>query len=659
MSSLSIGLSGLLVSQQLIDLTGQNVTNANTPDYHLQVATLAPADVAGAPVGDGVEVTGITREIDQALDDAINANSSANSSAGAQLNGLNQLQTLLAPGTGSLDDALTNFFNTAQTLSANPDDLTERQVFLSSASAVTNGLNEAANGVDQISSGLVTQAQSSIGQVNTLASQIADLNQQIYAANALGQQDNGLLDQRDAAISNLSQIVDVTTVPQPDGTVNVLSGGSPLVLGNTATTVAADVNSQNQLFIHATDSQQAMGITGGSLGGTLTLYNTTLPPVQTQLNTLAQSLATQINSIQATGLGLSGPMTSLTSQQSVSSTNLPLADANLPDPPTAGDLYITVTNLTTGQRTLNQVAIDPATQSLNQVAAAISAVPNLQAVVNSQNGTLDLVAQPGYGFDFTGNFSSGPDTQAITGSTTATFDGQYTGAANDTLTYTFTGSGTIGVTPNLTLNVTNSAGTLLTSLNVGQGYQAGTDLAGPLGVNVNLAAGTANTGDTFSLNVAANPDTSGLLPALGLNSFFVGSGAGDLTVNPNLIANPQDLALGTTGQPGDGSNLARLINLGNQTTLNGNTQTFQQYLEGVIGNVGTQTQDMQTSQTAYDSLGQQLSTQQQSISGVDPNQELMNLVQYQQSYQLSAQYVSTTTQAFNDFLNLFAAPINL
>src|SRR5208282_4981078 len=117
-----------------------------------------------------------------------------------------------------------------------------------------------------------------------------------------------------------------------------------------------------------------MDVTGGSLGGTLTLYNTTLPGVQTQLNTLTQGIATQIDGIQATGLGLSGPMTALTSQRPVSSTTVPLADANLAYPPTAGDLYVTVTNLATGQRTLHKVSIDPATQSLANVATAISAI---------------------------------------------------------------------------------------------------------------------------------------------------------------------------------------------------------------------------------------------------------------------------------------------
>ena len=66
---------------------------------------------------------------------------------------------------------------------------------------------------------------------------------------------------------------------------------------------------------------------------------------------------------------------------------------------------------------------------------------------------------------------------------------------------------------------------------------------------------------------------------------------------------------------------------------------------------------MQTRQSAFASLGVAVEpSQQQSISGVDPNEELMNLVQYQQSYQLSAQFVSATTQSFNEFLQLFAAP---
>src|SRR5207253_4008589 len=126
---------------------------------------------------------------------------------------------------------------------------------------------------------------------------------------------------------------------------------------------------------------------------------------------------------------------------------------------------------------------------------------------------------------------------------------------------------------------------------------------------------TVNNTHTFCLQIAANSDTANLLPALRLNSFFVGNGAADLKINPDLLAHPEILGLSKSGQPGDGSNLAQLIALGDQPTLNNGTQSFQRFLEDIIGNVGSQTQDAQTRKSAYDSLGQQLDAQRQGVSG--------------------------------------------
>src|SRR5437879_3985916 len=109
MSSLSIGLSGLLVNQRLIDLTGQNITNADTPSYHRQVGELA-AGITGSSIGAGVDLERINRVIDSLLENAIVRNNSATNDAGARLDGLNQLQALVAPGAGSLHDTLANFF---------------------------------------------------------------------------------------------------------------------------------------------------------------------------------------------------------------------------------------------------------------------------------------------------------------------------------------------------------------------------------------------------------------------------------------------------------------------------------------------------------------------------------------------------------------------
>jgi flagellar hook-associated protein 1 FlgK len=649
MSSLSIGLTGLNVSQQLLNLAGQNIDNANTPGYQNQVANLAEIDT-GSGVGSGVQITSITQNPDQILQQAVNSNASASNSAQTQLNGLNQLQSFLATGSGTLHDSLVSLFSDMNTLSSEPSSLSQRSVVLNDASQVASQLNATVSQIDQMSGNLLQQAQSYTQQVNSLTSQIAQLNQQIQTGTAAGQDVNSMLDSRDQDISSLSQLVGIQTVQQ-SGATSVFAGGTALVLGFDATSISASLNNQDNIAVTTGGSNQTVNVSGGNLGGVVSLYNSTLPAVQTQLGNFTQALTTQFNQIQATGVGLDGPMTSVEGTQGVDNVSAPLTSAGLPTAPQAGDLYISVTDQATGQTVMNKVAIDPATESLSDVANAISGIPNLNAVVNPQNGTLSIFAAPGYAFDFSGNVSTSPDSQSITGTTVPTLSGNYTGTGNDTLTFTFSGAGTIGTTSNLVLNVTNSAGTQIASLNVGEGYTAGTNLNVD-GVNVQLSAGTVNAGDSFSENVTSNPDSSMLLPALGLNTFFVGSSDANLQVNPNLLNNPQQLALSASGQPGDSSNLTNFINLQSQPVLGNGTQSLLQYLEGIIGNVGTQASNMQASSTAYSSLGQQLGDQLQNATGVDTNTALMELVQYQHAYQMSAEWVSSVNQSLSDFLQL-------
>ncbi len=656
MSTLNIGLSGLQVNQRLLDLTGQNISNADTPSYHRQVANLAelaPNANEAFAVGSGVEITGLSRAVNQALERAIVGNTSNASGASEQLDGLDQLQSYLATGSGTLHDSLSNLFTQLSALSTKPDDVVQRQVTLAAANDVTTQLNQTIDNIDTMGTGLRDQATSQANAINALTAQIADLNQKIHDGNVAGADVNGLLDLRDQSLASLADLTNVQTLQQPYGQISIFTNGIALVLGNQAAKLSTAAGDNGDIIIQSSNSLQPVAVTGGRLGATLALFNAVLPGVRGQVNTFATALATQFDEIHATGLGLGGPMTFLASQRTLTNVNQPLASAKLGFPPQAGNLYITVTNQATGQKTLHKLAIDPKTQSLSNIATAISAIPNLQAVVDPQAGSLTIMAANGYGFEFTGNVSTSPDTQAITGSVAPTISGRYTGSADDTLTFRFTGTGTIGATPGLMLEARNGSGALVASLNVGQGYEPGSDLPAVLGIKAKIPLGTVNSGDQFTLTVAADPDSAHLLSALGLNTFFVGSNANSLTVNPGLAADPTQLALSATGQPGDGANLARLINLQTQPTMSGGTQTLQQYLEGIIGSIGSQASATQTDKSAYDSLGQQLNTQLQGISGVDPNQELMNLVNYQRAYQMSAQFISTVNQTFDSLLKIF------
>src|SRR5205085_1847254 len=123
---------------------------------------------------------GIRREVNKVLEQAIVNNTSASNQASAQLDGLNQLQSYLATGKGTLHDALGNLFSQLEALSTNPGDPTQRQITLAAANDVTTQLNATVNNLQQMKSGLVDQADTHLRAINSLTSQIASLNQQIH-----------------------------------------------------------------------------------------------------------------------------------------------------------------------------------------------------------------------------------------------------------------------------------------------------------------------------------------------------------------------------------------------------------------------------------------------------------------------------------------------
>lgn len=651
MLPLSIGLSGLTVNQRLLDLAGQNVTNANNPAYHRQDATLA-ARVHGAPPGDGVEITQVRRLISDVLEAALNRSTFQASDTTQQLESLHQLQATLDTGDGSLHDALETFFNEAEKLTVKPDDGTQRRVVLAAAQALTDRLNDNSQALISLGHDLDVAAQQAVGEVNDLAKQVAALNLQIRDATLRNVPANDLLDQRDDLITQIAQRVDVRTLDQDNGQRSVIVAGLPLVIGSTSTALQYNIDAKNQAVILPAGSTVPLPITGGQLGGILTVRNELLPQYQNVFRDFADQLVRSLDETHAQGLGLTGPFTQLSGARPVKRTDVPLAQAGLAYPPQAGTLYVSVTNFATGQRTLSRIDIDPATQSLQDVAAAISAVPNLQAVTDPQSGKLVILARPGFGFDFAGRLPTAPTSQAITGTSAPRVSGQYTGSANDTLTWTTTGSGTVGVTPGLTLELRNAAGTLLATQNIGAGYEPGTDLPAVQGVTAALAVGTVNAGDTFAVQAVGQPDSANLLTALGLNTLFVGDQPTGLHVQPDLLASPERFALSKSGATGDGTNLRALVAARDQRVAAGGTQTLRESLEDLTGRVASRIHDLELQQTAQQSLSQRLQDERQAASGVDPNEELVRMLQYQRGFQTSARYISVVNDTLDELVHL-------
>jgi flagellar hook-associated protein FlgK len=669
MSAFSIGLSALQVSQQLLKIAGQNIANAGTPGYHRQVASLAELET-GQSIGAGVTITGVGREVSQPLETALLNNAFEGQAISTQLSNLQQIESYLAPGAGGAGDQLSQFFNQIKQLAANPGDQAQRSVVVNTASNLAQTLNATSNQLLQTTANLDAAGADLVGKINQAAKQIADLNGRIERATTAGQQPNDLLDQRDQLIANVAQLVDVRVIPTSFNEVTIMAAGAPIVAGTQSLDLQYQVGANNQaMLLRASQSAQALIPTGGQVAGLLQVRNGDLPRIRGQLDALTTALVQGVDEIQATGLGLTGPLTRASGTRAVSDPTANLNAAGLAFPPQAGDLFVSITD-PTGTRTLHKITIDPTgatagvAHSLNDVANALNALtvgtahPLTASVAG--NGTLQVTAASGYGFDFAGRLPTNPVN--VQGNIAAQIGGNYAGTANDTYTYQVSYSGsasppyTVGVTPGLSLNVYDGSNKLLGSFNVGQGYRPGTTLPAVNGVTVSLGAGTLQGTESFQVPVTANPDTGNLLTALGLNTLFTGSTASTLGVRPDLLTNPELLGGSHTGDGGDGSNFARIADLQDARTLANGTQTLGGYFASLVGQVGVRVQDLTGQQTAQQALGQQLTSQQQAVSGIDPNEELTNLLTYQRSFQMASEYINVINQSMTTLMGII--PIN-
>ncbi|GBD36725.1 Flagellar hook-associated protein 1 [bacterium HR36] len=647
----SAGLSALQVNQQVLDLLGQNIANVNTPSYHRREALLAARYVTENPIGFGVEIAQIRRLRDAVLEQAVMRHSSELAELESRLPRLAEIEARLGTGPQSLRSLLNEFFDQLDQLGVRPADLTARRLVVDAAQRLASRFQDLNNQMLQLRGQLVEETKTAISQANDLAMQIADLNAQIARAAARGVIPHDALDRRDQLLNQLAELIGVQVIEQPLQQVNVLANGILIVSGDTTIPLQTKLDEQNRLQIVAQGVSEPINVSSGSVAGLLNVHNEVIRDVVERLNRLAREVMSRLDGIHVTGLGLPGGFRVLNGVRSVNNVNTLLERAGLAFPVHAGTVWVSITDQATGARTLHAVSINPATQTLADVAAALSAVPHLQAIANPQTSTLQLLAEPGYSFDFAGRMPTQPIT-SITGTAQPTVTGTYTGSQNDTYTVTAINSGTVGLTPNLTLEVRNSAGQLLNSVQVGQGYVPGSVVSLAEGLTLQLSAGTLNAGDAFQVPVVAQPDTSGLLTALGINTLFAGTDASNIAVHPEVALSPERLAVSQSGAPAEAGRLRQMLAVRDTPVFSDSGLTLIGFYDRLVADLGAQVQATQQTQDHLQAVGEQLRAEQQAISGVDPNEELVRLLQYQRAFQLAARFILVVNETFDELLRL-------
>jgi flagellar hook-associated protein 1 FlgK len=620
-----ISVSALQAFQNAINVTSNNVANASTPGYDRETVNLTeaiPQSNGTATVGAGVVVAGISRAYSQAAANQLNASQSSLGQLNALQNYSTQIDNLFGTTVGGLSTTLQSFYSAFSDVANNPTSTASRQALLGQAQNVAASFQNASGDLSSLNTDVNSRITADVQQINSIASAISTLNQQIVVATAQGgnQPPNELLDQRDQLVSNLSQLVGVSTTTEGDGSLNVFVGnGQPLVLqGQTTplTTVQNQFNASQLEIGTSQGSQISSDITSGDLGGLLAARSQVINPALNQLGQIATALSQTVNSQQSDGLDLSGNLGA-----NIFSVGTPVATAS--------------------------------SKNTDAVTATLSVNPNGLGALTADNYLL--------------TFKAGAPT--LTDTTTGV---SVTPAGAGTVANPYTANGV-----SIVLSGPPAAGdqfliqptaTAAASLSVVLTDPSKIAAAGAIAT---AAAGTNTGAASISSGTVLNSANPSLLQPVTIQfttpptTYSVNGGPGVAYVNGgNIDVNGWQVQISGTpangdvftvssnaGGTGDNRNALAAANLQNVGVLQNGTTSITAGVSTLITGIGSQAQQINTAQTAQAAVNSQAQSSVQSITGVNLDEEAASLLQWQQAYQAAAQALTIGNTLFTTLID--------
>ncbi len=653
MTTFSTGLSSLQVSQYAMDVISNNIANADTDGFHrrrVHLESLETNRIGRFQIGNGVSLNYIERIRNSVTESSLTFAIADVSRVDQTLEIERQIESLFQSGEGSIHQQLDEFFGEISKLTSSPDELTQRSSVIEEANHLARLFQQTQEQLYELRSSIRNQIEGDVDVLNSKIKSMAELNTRITRLEKTSDPQFEL-DQLDAMVNDVAQMIDVSRNERGINTRTITFGQSSFQLGSANTELNLVNTNDGDLAVVAGDSDKPVTLNGGRLSSLLDAYNNTIPEFIDKLDELAAGLINQIDQIHAKGVGPSGSFTILDGTRSVNNSRVPLADTDLAFPVDAGELTISILD-PDGNRRTETISIDPETQSLEDIATAISAIDDIFASVNQQTNQFQILASPGYQFDFSGNLETQPNLDNYTGTSAPVFSGNYLGSENQTLSYEISGSGEVGISEDLFVNVYNEDGDQLTRISIGNDYEAGSPIEIYEGVTISFSGGTVVDSDSFESKLVSNSDTSGILSALGLNSFFSGDSADSISVDRKILEDNGTFASGKTSDVADTTNLFSLLEQRDVRVMSGNTRSFNEYLNEVTTSIGISVQNNTQLSVSLTNLQTRYQQDRDAVSGVDLNEELVHLQQFQRQYEASVRVIQTAETMFNELFRI-------
>jgi flagellar hook-associated protein 1 FlgK len=621
---LSTGVSGLRAFQRALDTTSHNIANAATPGYsrqRVELATRPPETFGSGFIGNGVDVSGVTRYYDQLLATQTRTAASSLSRLDVYASKSQALSDLFGDSATGLSASLQKFVNSIQGVANSPTSTAARQVMLSEAEGLKQRLQTYDTRLGELDSEINSRLTAEAATITSDAQSIARLNGQIVVAqNSTGQTPNDLLDERDRLLADLATHVNVDAVRQADGSVNVFVGsGQALVLGSNATTLVTqrDPYAGERLTIASKSGTTTVDLSntlgGGSLGGILDFRREMLDPTRNELGQIAVGLVSVVNAQHREGVDLSGNLgTDLFAVGAVE------VSPNLHN---SGTGAVSATRVDTGALTSldYEMTWSGSAWSLRRRDTG-AAVPMTGTGTVGDPFLADGMAIVVGGATAAGDrFQIRPTATAVAGMKVLVTDPSRVAAAAPIRTAA--ASGNLG-------DAQISAGEVLDAAN--PQLRSGVTLQ-----FIDATHYSVNGAGSFAYTSGANIDINGWrvslsgTPAAG-DSFSVANNAGGVGDNRNALALASVLGQGVLA--------------GGTESLNGAATRF-------VGGIGVTAGQSAASRDAQQIIADSTAAAADSVSGVNLDEEAANMLRFQQAYQAAAQTIRITQELFQTLLD--------
>ncbi|WP_023640169.1 flagellar hook-associated protein FlgK [Dickeya zeae] len=631
---INTGMSGLSAAQAALSTVSNNISNQAVAGYSRQNALLAQSNgttTSAGYIGNGVTVVSINRDYNDFIAKQLRAAQATSSATTSYYDQISKIDNLLSSSSSSLSTSIQDFFKNLQNLTSNSSDSSVRQTVLGKANALVNQFKITDQYLRDMDSNINGELSVTVTQINTYAQQIADINDQIVRLKGAnnGAAPNDLLDQRDSLVDSLNKLVGVDVAVQDGNMYNVsLKNGLTLVQGKSFNTLVATTSSTDPTrttiayndAIAGVSEVKESTITGGSLGGLLNFRTSTLDSARNQLGQMALAFSDAFNQQHKAGFDLNNAQ--------------------------GGDFFNVGSSVTL--------------KSANNTSTAELSSSYLSDTYSMQyNGTSWNVTR-----------SDGTTASSTLSGSALTFDGftiDISGSAASGDTFSFKVSpGQSSISQ--TAPATTSAASLTRNDN---NYIKASDytvkFVGPAasdwsitrlsdGSNLSSSATyTAASGSTpaslifdgMKLDITGTPAAKDVFTVKGVRDVVVGMSVA--ISDSSKIAAAGSSLTSAGGGVSDNTNAKALLNLQTVKVVEGKSSISQAYAS-LVGDIGNKTSTAKVTDTSQKNVVSQLTTEQQSVSGVNLDEEYGDLVRFQQYYMANAKVIQTASTIFDSLL---------